>query len=174
MATSTHSERNVRVGDDRFSAARRRLEIEAALSPQCAVPGDTEAFALHAGDVALLDVMLRERDPNGGTQPARTALAGLAQVGTLAAAEVLVRAVHDDTANPAVRANALAALGQASPVLGEHLAGHLLRADDALLRQAAGGVLRRSRGDVVDVPVTRSTRARRGRAAKRAPGQDRS
>jgi hypothetical protein len=171
---------SVRIDDGRLALVRRRQAIDVRFGgPRCAVDGAASPFALRPSDVEILNVMAREGDPLGGGAAQRTAFAALARVDTLDSAEALVRAAQDPAVHPGLRANALVALQQVSPVLAGSLAGQLLKDGDGVVRQAAGGVLQRVRsGDGAAAKArparTRPPSAARVRAAKRIPRTDRS
>ena len=170
MAPRTPKIPSLRLDDDRLAVIRRRQEIDTRFGgPRCGAGQDASDFRLRAGDVEILEVMVREGDPQGGSRSRRTALAGLASVRTLDSAEVLVGALRDQAAHPGIRVNALVSLDAISPVLGGAYAGQLMHDESPQVRQAAGGVLRQHRGErAATTPRKRSA----GRPAKRTPRRD--
>jgi hypothetical protein len=160
------SERSSHVQDQRLDVIRRRQQLEIRIAaPRCAVDGGVAEFEVSPSDVAILEVMLRERDPNGGGIGARTALAGLASLPDLRSAEVLVAALHDRDADPSVRAGALVALAQISPALAETLGAELADDEDPTLCLVAAKATRRRAPS--ETGVTRASRT-----SKRAPRRD--
>jgi|KBSSwiStaDraftv2_1062776.scaffolds.fasta_scaffold347930_1 hypothetical protein len=169
MTSTPKRVRSVRIDDERLAVIRRRQAIDVRFGgPSCAVDGEAGRFSLRPSDVAILDVMARERDPLAGGRAQRTAYAALAELATLESAEVLVTAAGDERAHPGLRVNALVALQRVSPGLGRLMAEQLGKDKDAVVRGVAHATLA-AHGLHAPAPRPRTARAT---TAKRTPRRD--
>jgi hypothetical protein len=122
--------KSVRVDLGAYPAVERRQALNAKLLDGVCGHSTGERSRFGPEDVALLELVARERFGAEQVLLRQQALRALGQTGTLAAAEALARLSASSVEDPSARGAALAAIVAAAPALGRSFSNSLIADDE--------------------------------------------